>query len=73
MLHVLDSVTTSSGLAEAVPTSAATSGGTGPDTQVSEATSYSSVCVYHFVAVMVILILHIISGAEYLYDNAGCQ
>ncbi|KAG1768821.1 hypothetical protein EDD22DRAFT_870900 [Suillus occidentalis] len=45
MLHVLDAATTSPGLVEAVPTSAAASTGTGPDPdpQVIEATSSSSV------------------------------
>lgn len=74
MLHVLDAATTSAGLVEAVPTSAAAGTGTGPDPdpQVIEATSSSSVCVYRCVVVMVILMLHVIPGVKYRYDNAGC-
>lgn len=73
MLHVLDAATTSAGLVEAVPTSAAASTGTGPDPDpVIEATSSSSVCIYHCVVVMVILMLHVIPDVKYRYDNAGC-
>lgn len=65
MLHVLDAATTSAGLVEAVPTSAAASTGTGPDPDpVIEATSSSSVCIYHCVVVMVILMLHVIPGVK---------
>jgi len=74
MLHALDAVTTTSGPFEAVPTSVATGTGTDPDPdpQVIEAASSSYVCIHHFVGVMVILMLHVVPGVEYSYDNVSC-